>query len=199
MTKTTTIDDGVIANGVTLADEVYPEDDGDEYPFEPTWASVSWNESFEDFISWWADMPADVVMAKIPEDEAGLPHEVYHAIPEPAPWKIVVQVPESKEKTDGGIFLPGESKDYQETLQYTGKLVAVGCGCWKHPKFGLLNSEGERALRPWARPGDTIQHARYTGTPTSIKHDGRVYKFKVMNDEDIISVLPDPERLKIYY
>ena len=84
--------------------------------------------------------------------------------------KIVIEVIDDNEKTQGGIFIPDSAKEKPQK----GKVVAVGPG-------KLLDS-GQRAT-PDVKPGDSVLFGKYSGT--EVKVDG--LELLIMRENDILA------------
>lgn len=76
-----------------------------------------------------------------------------------------------EETTAGGIVLPPTEKEKYDRAQQTGTVVAVGEFCWREDPA------------PWAKPGDRILFARYSGVHVD-GEDGAQYR--ILNDEHVL-------------
>lgn len=81
--------------------------------------------------------------------------------------KIVIEVIEDSEKTQGGIFIPDSAKEKPQK----GKVVAVGAG--------RVLDNGQREPMD-VNVGDVILYAKYSGT--DVKVDGAEYKILPIRD-----------------
>ncbi len=81
--------------------------------------------------------------------------------------RLVVEIEEAQEKTQGGIFLPDTAKEKPQR----GKVIAVG--------NGKLLDNGQR-LPLTLQVGDRILFGKYAGT--EVKFDGKEYKILKEND-----------------
>ena len=52
---------------------------------------------------------------KIPTEKPPIDLDTKSQLPEPKGWKILVAMPQSKEKTDGGIIKAAQTRDIEET------------------------------------------------------------------------------------
>ncbi len=123
----------------------------------------------------------EVLEAKIrPED-----------LPEAVGWRVLIEPIEVEEKTKGGLFLPEEAKKAKEYLRYIGRVVTMGPLCYKHAKF-----EGGE---PWCQVGDWVAYGQYAGQEVVVRtEDGSRVKLKIVNDDEILSKIPNPEAVLIY-
>lgn len=84
--------------------------------------------------------------------------------------RIVVEIEEAEEKTEGGIVLPDTAKEKPQR----GIVIAVG--------EGKLLDSGKRA--PCSlKKGDRILFGKYSGT--EVKIEGK--EFKVLRESDILA------------
>lgn len=95
---------------------------------------------------------------------------------EPAGHRVLVLPDKIKEKTDGGLFIPEQTRDREQKAAQMGTVIAVGVQAW----------EGFGSGEPWAAVGDRVFFARYGGVEVDAS-DGR--KLRLMNDEDILAVI----------
>lgn len=101
-------------------------------------------------------------------------------IPEPAGWKILIAVPNLKEKTDGGVFLPDHLKDREGVASILGFVLKLGPDCYK--------DENKFPTGPWCKEGDFVIFRSYSGT--RFKVDGK--EFRLINDDTVEAVIDDP-------
>jgi chaperonin GroES len=97
---------------------------------------------------------------------------------QPCGHRLVVKVRKVADQTEGGIYLPDQTKDRDQLAETEGELVAVGVNAWKGFDDG----------QPWACQGDTVLFRQYSGVVKEI--GGEMYR--VMNDEDVMGVVCRP-------
>lgn len=107
-------------------------------------------------------------------------------------WRIIVE-PFRPAETEGIIALPTETVEVQKANEYRGTVVSVGPLAYmdetKFKPTGMLNPG-------WCKAGDVVAYdAR--GGKRMFADDGR--EFRVMNDEDIIARITDPNAMKNPY
>lgn len=112
-------------------------------------------------------------------------------LPKPSGWRILIAPVKIREKTDGGIVLIDESKKTAEYFRDIGKVVAMGSGCYEHPKFQGGIAITEKTPIPWCKVGDIVNYSSYTGKDITIKHDGELVKLKFINDDEVVAVIDD--------
>lgn len=93
----------------------------------------------------------------------------------PAGRYVLVEVEEVKEKTQGGLFLPQQTKDLAERLQDVGVIVDMG---------PLAFGDSGGAEEWGVATGDTVLFKRQGGI--HIKYPGLSERLRVLNDEDIL-------------
>jgi co-chaperonin GroES (HSP10) len=111
-------------------------------------------------------------------------------LPKPSGWRILVAPVKIKEKTDGGIVLVDESKKTAEYFRDIGRVLAMGTGCYEHPKFQGGVPIQDKTPEPWCKVGDVISYNSYTGKDIALNYDG-VCKLKVINDDEVVAVITD--------
>lgn len=115
----------------------------------------------------------------------------------PVGWRILVEEYKQKKVTDGGVLLPDDVSNVQQTLNFVGKVVAIGGGAYRHPKFAVIDDDGKRVLpKPWVKPGQYVLFGTYTGMVFERKSDKT--KLRFINDDDILAVTDDPADFKVY-
>jgi chaperonin GroES len=101
-------------------------------------------------------------------------------LPEPVGYKILIAVPEVSEKTEGGVFMPDNLKQMEETASIIGYVIKVGAEAYSDTnKF----PEG-----PWCKAGDFIIFRSYSGTRFKVM--GK--EFRIINDDTVEAVVEDP-------
>jgi co-chaperonin GroES (HSP10) len=90
--------------------------------------------------------------------------------------RVLVQVEEIEETTDGGIIIPKTQLAKHEMAQMAAVLVATGNDAWSD------------YLSPFAQIGERVLYQRHSGIQLRGK-DGRLYR--LVNDVDIIATLED--------
>jgi len=101
-------------------------------------------------------------------------------LPEPVGYKLLIAVPEVSEKTEGGVFMPDNLKQMEETASIIGYVIKVGAEAYSDPtKF----PEGA-----WCKEGDFIIFRSYSGTRFKVM--GK--EFRIINDDTVEAVVEDP-------
>ena len=101
-------------------------------------------------------------------------------LPEPSGYHILIGIPESEEKTDGGILKARQTIEIEETATIVGFVLKLGPDCYKDKKRFPSGS--------WCKEGDFIIMRAYSGTRISIH--GK--EFRLINDDTVEAVVEDP-------
>jgi len=86
--------------------------------------------------------------------------------------KIVIEVIDDSEKTQGGIFIPDSAKEKPQK----GKVVAVG--------EGRILENGQREPMD-VKAGDVILYAKYSGTDVKVEN----VEYKILPIRDVLAVI----------
>ena len=117
---------------------------------------------------------------KIPKEEPPMDLDTKQQLPEPKGWKVLVAMPKSKEKTDGGIIKAAQTRDLEDTANIAGYVMKLGPDCYK--------DERRFPSGAWCKSGDWVIFRAYSGT--RIKMYG--YEFRLINDDTVEAVVDDP-------
>ena len=101
-------------------------------------------------------------------------------LPEPSGYHILIGIPESEEKTDGGILKARQTIEIEETATIVGFVIKLGPDCYHDKKRFPSGS--------WCKEGDFIIMRAYSGTRISIH--GK--EFRLINDDTVEAVVEDP-------
>ena len=101
-------------------------------------------------------------------------------MPDPAGYRLLIALPEVKEKTEGGIFVPDERRDAESVATIVGFVMKVGPEAY---------SDSKRFPKgPWCKEGDWIVMRAYSGT--RIRVHGQ--EFRIINDDSVEAVVDNP-------
>ena len=116
-----------------------------------------------------------------------LPTEkVLDRLPEPTGWRLLILPYKGQGKTKGGIILSDETIEERGYTTVTGLVLKVGPDAYKD-KERFSNG-------PWCKKNDWIIFGRYAGSRFGIE-GGEV---RILNDDEIIAVVKDPEDILQY-
>ena len=102
------------------------------------------------------------------------------ALPTPSGYRILLALPEVKEKTDGNIILTEKHRNDEQVASVVGFVVKIGPDAYKDTaKF---------PNGPWCKEGDWVICRTYSGT--RIRIHGKEFRF--VNDDTIDGIIEDP-------
>lgn len=110
--------------------------------------------------------------------------EISKKVPQPAGYRILVAIPKLNNKTDGGVLLPDQLKDLEETATIIGYVLSMGTGAYKDAQ---RFPDG-----PWCKVGDFVIFRSYSGTRFKIEDQ----EFRIINDDTVEAVVDDPRGYK---
>lgn len=107
----------------------------------------------------------------------------------PLGTRVLVQLRTVRAKTQSGIVLVEDTKQFNKVTTQLGKVVAIGPIAFRNRETGQLWPEGV-----WARPGDYIRLPKYGGDRFERKIPGTddTALFCLFQDHEIIAKV-DPE------
>ena len=107
--------------------------------------------------------------------------KILDRLPEPTGWRILVLPYKGQGKTKGGIILSDQTMEERGFSTVTGYVLKVGPDAYRD-KERFPNG-------PWCKEKDWIIFGRYAGSRFGIE-GGEV---RILNDDEIIAVVNDPE------
>ena len=130
-------------------------------------------------------------LKKIQEDATSniehLPDEkILDRLPDPTGWRMLVLPYKGQGKTKGGVILTDETMQERGYTTVTGLVLKMGTECYDN-KERFPNG-------PWCKKGDWIIFGRYAGSRFGIE-GGEV---RILNEDEIIAVVKDPEDILQY-
>ena len=107
-------------------------------------------------------------------------------LPVPSGWRLLVLPFSPREKTKGGILIAQESLDKLRIATNCGYVISIG---------PLAYHDREKfPTGPWCKKGDWVIFARYAGSRLPIE----VGEVRILNDDEILGTLKDPESVLHY-
>ena len=107
-------------------------------------------------------------------------------VPQPTGWRILVMPYTGNDKTDGGVYIPDQVREREARATVVAYVIKVGPLAYQdQDKFG-----GE----PWCKEGDWVCIGRYAGSRFKIE-GGEV---RIINDDEVIATIVDPDDIKSY-
>lgn len=111
-----------------------------------------------------------------------LDSELLDQLPSPTGWRIMILPYRGQGQTEGGIVLTSETMERQQAGTVLGYVLKVGPQAYDGERF----SSG-----PWCTAGDWVLIGRYSGSRIQIQGG----EIKLLNDDEIIATVPDPEAI----
>ena len=125
---------------------------------------------------------------KAPEKEPLNPENIQPVVdqlPEPSGWRILVLPFTPKEKTKGGLIIAQESLDRLRIATNCGYVLKMG---------PLAYKDKDKFEDPWCKKGDWVIFARYAGSRLPIEGG----EIRILNDDEILGTIQDPESVLHY-
>lgn len=110
--------------------------------------------------------------------EAG--DDVRAKLPDPKGYRILIAIPEVSQKTEGGVFIPDERRNAEETASLIGYVLKVGTEAYA--------DTNRFPTGPWCKEGDFVIFRSYSGTRFKVM--GK--EFRLINDDTVEAVVEDP-------
>lgn len=106
--------------------------------------------------------------------------EVMAKLPKPSGYRLLIAIPEVSTKTAGGVYIPDERRNSEETASIIGLVLKVGPEAY---------SDANRFPNgPWCKEGDFVIFRSYSGTRFKVL--GK--EFRLINDDTVEAVVEDP-------
>ena len=116
-----------------------------------------------------------------------LPDEkVLERLPDPTGWRMLVLPYKGQGKTKGGVILTDKHVEERSYTTVTALVLKMGPDCY--------TDEKRYPKGPWCKKGDWIIFGRYAGSRFGIE-GGEV---RILNEDEIIAVVKDPEDILQY-
>ena len=112
--------------------------------------------------------------------------KVLERLPDPTGWRMLVLPYKGQGKTKGGVILTDKHVEERGYTTVTALVLKMGSECYKN--------EERYPNGPWCKKGDWIIFGRYAGSRFGIE-GGEV---RILNDDEIIAVVKDPEDILQY-
>lgn len=113
-------------------------------------------------------------------DTKNVDETVLDRLPEPKGYRILIAAAKVEDKTKGGVIIPDERREAEETASMIGYVLRVGSEAYADPQ--------RFPSGPWCKEGDYIIFRSYSGT--RFKVDGK--EFRLINDDTVEAVVEDP-------
>jgi|TARA_R110002020_G_scaffold459156_1_gene677096 co-chaperonin GroES (HSP10) len=107
-------------------------------------------------------------------------------LPSPSGWRLLILPYRGKGKTESGIYLPDQVVERESVATVCGYVLKCGPLAYK--------DETKFTSGPWCKEKDWIIFGRYAGA--RFKIDGG--EVRILNDDEVIAVVQDPEDILHY-
>lgn len=119
-------------------------------------------------------------------------------LPRPCGYRLLVGMLKIDGVSEGGIVLTSQHVRDQGYLRFVAKVLAVGPGAYRAPKFNDGIPLENRSPEPWAKVGDVVIIGQYSGQAVPcLDGDDAIQTLKFINDDEILGVVPDLQVLAL--
>jgi len=108
-------------------------------------------------------------------------------LPNPTGYRILVLIHAGARKTKGGIHLTENTLDTIQMTSVCGYVLKMGDLCYKDKK--------KFPSGPWCKPREWVMFGRYAGARFKIEGG----EIRILNDDEIISTIKNPESILQLY
>jgi co-chaperonin GroES (HSP10) len=127
-----------------------------------------------------ADKESNFIVPKTKEEK----EEYINSLPDPSGYRLLIRPFAGAQKTKGGILLADTTIETIQATTVVGLVITMGNLCYRDKeKF---------PLGPWCRVGEFIMYGRYAGS----RFKNKWGEHRILNDDEIIGVIKDPEDIK---
>jgi co-chaperonin GroES (HSP10) len=102
-------------------------------------------------------------------------------LPQPCGWHILIGLPETEEKTEGGVFKTDIYRNTEHVASVVGLVMKMGPLCYQDEK--------KFPTGPWCKEGDFIFIPPFSGVRL-IHQNGM--ELRLINDDTVQAVVEDP-------
>jgi co-chaperonin GroES (HSP10) len=106
--------------------------------------------------------------------------DIIAKLPDPKGYRILIAIPEVSQKTEGGVYIPDQLRNAEETASLVGYVLKVGSEAYA--------DNARFPTGPWCKEGDFVIFRSYSGT--RFKVHGK--EFRLINDDTVEAVVEDP-------
>ena len=114
------------------------------------------------------------------KDEKVTDDKVATQLPEPKGYKVLISTVEVNEKTEGGVYMPDQLRQAEETASIIGFVIKTGPDAYSD-KDRFPNGA-------YCKEGDFVIFRSYSGTRFKIHRK----EFRLVNDDTVEAVVEDP-------
>lgn len=122
--------------------------------------------------------------SKIKDPNSGEEARLASTVPDPVGYKILVLLPTTEEKTDGGVWISEQQREREGAALQVGYVLKMGADCY--------SDKDKFPTGPWCKLGDFVVFRSYAGTRFKIEEN----ELRLMNDDSIDAVVEDPRGVR---
>ena len=127
-----------------------------------------------------ADKESNFIVPKTKEEK----EEYINSLPDPSGYRLLILPFAGAQKTKGGILLADTTIETIQATTVVGLVIKMGNLCYRDKeKF---------PLGPLCKVGEFIMYGRYAGS----RFKNKWGEHRILNDDEIIGVIKDPEDIK---
>jgi len=129
------------------------------------------------------------IVTKLKEQKPDIPtdpkdiSQMLDKIPDPTGWRILVRPYIPPKKTKGGIYMSDESQERVALATVCALVIKCGPLCYK--------DETKFPDGAWCKEGDWVIFGRYAGS----RFKTELGEVRILNDDEIIGTVSDPENI----
>ena len=155
-----------MSDATTALEEKWAQEEASKAPLEKAYEKIGKKKSDEEKLN--------------PEK---LSSDLLSQLPSPTGWRILILPYRGKTRTEGGIYLTEQTIDGQQLSTVLGYVLKTGPLAYQ--------DEDKFPTGLWCEEGDWVLFGRYAGSRFDIE-GGEV---KILNDDEIIAKVEDPEAI----
>nr|ASN63477.1 co-chaperonin GroES [uncultured virus] len=110
--------------------------------------------------------------------------EYINSLPDPSGYRLLIRPFAGPQKTKGGILLADTTIETIQATTVVGLVIKMGNLCYRDKEKFPLGA--------WCRVGEFIMYGRYAGS----RFKNKWGEHRILNDDEIIGVIKDPEDIK---
>ena len=110
--------------------------------------------------------------------------EYINSLPDPSGYRLLIRPFAGPQKTKGGILLADTTIETIQATTVVGLVIKMGNLCYRDKEKFPLGA--------WCRVGEFIMYGRYAGS----RFKNKWGEHRILNDDEIIGVIKNPEDIK---
>ena len=110
--------------------------------------------------------------------------EYINSLPDPSGYRLLIRPFAGPQKTKGGILLADTTIETIQATTVVGLVIKMGNLCYRDKEKFPLGA--------WCKVGEFIMYGRYAGS----RFKNKWGEHRILNDDEIIGVIKNPEDIK---